>query len=111
MLCWRSSTAKGANSRASAAVGGAGCQDAGIFGRRLAQLRASDYVGGMKLEEFRTSLSRDKPPQDLGLALQALWWEAKGDWDKAHECAQAKEDDAGCWVHAYLHRREGGGDN
>ena len=46
-------------------------------------------------------------PSGIGPALQALWWEAKGDWDKAHECAQAKEDMAGCWVHAYLHRREG----
>jgi hypothetical protein len=65
----------------------------------------------MDLAAFRTSLAADKPPQDLGLALQALWWEAKGDWDKAHECAQAKEDAAGCWVHAYLHRREGDADN
>lgn len=61
----------------------------------------------MDLAAFRTSLAEDAPPDGLGLALQALWWEAKGDWDKAHECAQAKEDMAGCWVHAYLHRREG----
>ncbi len=26
---------------------------------------------------------------------------------KAHECAQAQEDAAGCWVHAYLHRKQG----
>jgi hypothetical protein len=68
-------------------------------------------LGAMNLDEFRTSLSRDMPPQGLSLALQALWWAGKGDWDKAHECAQAKEDAAGCWVHAYLHRREGDGDN
>jgi hypothetical protein len=61
----------------------------------------------MEFAAYRASLSGDAPPQGLGLALQALWWEAKGDWDKAHECAQAKEDMAGCWVHAYLHRREG----
>lgn len=61
----------------------------------------------MDLAAFRTSLAGDAPPDGLGLALQALWWEAKGDWDKAHECAQAKEDPAGCWVHAYLHRRGG----
>jgi hypothetical protein len=68
-------------------------------------------VRAMKLAEFRTSLAGDKPPQGLGLALQALWWAAKGDWDKAHECAQAKEDIPGCWVHAYLHRREGDAEN
>ena len=61
----------------------------------------------MEFAAYRASLAADAPPQGLGLALQALWWEAKGDWDKAHECAQAKEDMAGCWVHAYLHRREG----
>jgi hypothetical protein len=61
----------------------------------------------MEFAAYRASLAADAPPQGLGLALQALWWEAKGEWDKAHECAQAKEDVAGCWVHAYLHRREG----
>ena len=61
----------------------------------------------MNLEAFRISLAQDRPPGGLGPALQALWWEAKGDWDKAHECAQAKEDTPGCWVHAYLHRKEG----
>ena len=61
----------------------------------------------MEFAAYRASLAADAPPQGLGLALQALWWEAKGDWDKAHECAQAEEDMPGCWVHAYLHRREG----
>ena len=61
----------------------------------------------MEFAAYRASLAADAPPQGLGLALQALWWEAKGEWEKAHECAQAKEDMAGCWVHAYLHRREG----
>ena len=38
---------------------------------------------------------------------QALWYDKKGDWDKAHQIVQ----DAGgadcAWVHAYLHRKEG----
>jgi hypothetical protein len=68
-------------------------------------------LSAMDLAAFRTSLAAAEPPEGLGLALQALWWEAKGDWDKAHECAQANEDSAGCWVHAYLHRREGDPDN
>lgn len=41
------------------------------------------------------------------MALQALWWDAKGNWDKAHECAQARDDQDGMRVHAYLHRKEG----
>jgi hypothetical protein len=60
---------------------------------------------------FRASQSAPSPPKGLSLALQALWWDAKGDWDKAHERAQSKEDASGCWVHAYLHRKEGDAGN
>jgi hypothetical protein len=62
---------------------------------------------GMDLQSFTTSLSLPEPPGELRLALQALWWDAKGDWDKAHQCAQARDDAAGMRVHAYLHRKEG----
>jgi hypothetical protein len=61
----------------------------------------------MNIDEFKNTLKGDVPPVDLSLALQALWWEARGDWDKAHELAQTREDAEGNWVHAYLHRREG----
>jgi hypothetical protein len=61
----------------------------------------------MNLETFRSSLAADAPPLGLGPALQALWWEAKGDWQQAHSCAQAQDDAACAWVHAYLHRVEG----
>jgi hypothetical protein len=40
-------------------------------------------------------------------ALLALWWDAKGDWERAHEIAQEVEGADGAWVHAYLHRKEG----
>lgn len=39
--------------------------------------------------------------------LLALWFDARGDWAKAHEIAQGVEDVDGAWVHAYLHRKEG----
>lgn len=61
----------------------------------------------MDLEAFRSSLAGPAPPDGVGLALQALWWDAKGNWDKAHECAQARDDEPGMRVHAYLHRKEG----
>jgi hypothetical protein len=61
----------------------------------------------MNLEEFRISVKLDRPPEGLDLPLAALWWDAKGDWTKAHECAQQDEGPAGAWVHAYLHRKEG----
>lgn len=56
---------------------------------------------------FRASTAQAKPPAGLSEALQALWWDAKGDWDKAHECAQERDDKDGARVHAYLHRKEG----
>ena len=66
----------------------------------------------MKLSEFEQSLTAASPPAALHLALQGLWWDAKGDWGKAHECAQADEGNPSCdWVHAYLHRKEGDASN
>jgi len=59
------------------------------------------------LEAFRDSLRSEAPPAGLSQALQALWREAKGDWPAAHRLAQAEDDAAGAWVHAYLHRVEG----
>jgi hypothetical protein len=47
------------------------------------------------------------PPQGISLALQTLWWDAKGDWNRAHQCAQQDEGKTGSIVHAYLHRKEG----
>ncbi len=61
----------------------------------------------MNGKEFRDSLSLDAPPAGLGHALAGLWWDAKGDWTKAHESAQQDEGPAGALVHAYLHRKEG----
>lgn len=60
----------------------------------------------MTVEAFRTSLSGAEPPK-LSAALRALWWDAKGDWHRAHEAAQAGNDQDGDWAHAYLHRKEG----
>jgi hypothetical protein len=61
----------------------------------------------MTLEEFRDSLSHANPPTGLTVPQVALWWDAKGDWAKAHESAQEDPSQAGAWVHAYLHRKEG----
>ena len=65
----------------------------------------------MDLASFRASLPADKPPTPLSHALCALWLDAKGDWDGAHDAAQADEGGAGDWVHAYLHRKEGDAGN
>lgn len=61
----------------------------------------------MTLAEFRSSLNDDQPNDALPNSLKALWWDAKGDWDKAHHVAD-RMGGPGCnWVHAYLHRKEG----
>ena len=61
----------------------------------------------MTLDEFRGSLSATEPPVGLTHAVAGLWWDAKGDWTRAHESAQQDEGVEGSWVHAYLHRKEG----
>ncbi len=61
----------------------------------------------MTPEELRASTHLDVPPSGLGAPAQTLWWEAKGDWKRAHECAQDDRSPAGSIVHAYLHRVEG----
>jgi hypothetical protein len=56
----------------------------------------------MTLAEFKAA-----DPEMLEGPLLALWWDAQGDWERAHEIAQEIEDAKGSWVHAYLHRKEG----
>lgn len=63
------------------------------------------------LDQFRDSLTGEAPPPGLSLPLMGLWWDAKGEWSKAHESAQQEEGPEGAWVHAYLHRKEGDASN
>ena len=65
----------------------------------------------MNFDQFRDALRGHNPPDGLGPALTGLWWDAKGNWTKAHESAQEDEGPAGAWVHAYLHRKEGDASN
>jgi hypothetical protein len=60
----------------------------------------------MDIDAFRASIAEVAPPEGLSPPLQALWWEAKGNWNKAHECAQADPGPIAAAVHAYLHRKE-----
>jgi len=65
----------------------------------------------MNIEEFEKSMTAGEPPSELPQVSAALWWDFKGDWTKAHECAQQRETPDHAWVHAYLHRKEGDLDN
>jgi len=61
----------------------------------------------MTFEEFTKSLSEKQPQPNLPKELQALWYDAKGNWNKAHDIAQETNDPIYCLIHAYLHRKEG----
>jgi hypothetical protein len=61
----------------------------------------------MTPKEFRNTLTGAAPPSGLTPQLEALWWDAKGDWSRAHEIAQEIADRSGSRIHAYLHRKEG----
>lgn len=61
----------------------------------------------MNLKEFRASLAQPKPTGGLSTPLEALWWDAKGDWTCAHGLVDSLETPEGMAVHAYLHRKEG----
>jgi hypothetical protein len=57
--------------------------------------------------DFRASLNNAAPEPALPPPLAALWWAAKGDWDRAHKIVQDEHGADAAWVHAYLHRVEG----
>ncbi len=61
----------------------------------------------MRAGEFSTSLTNQEPPSGLTAPLTALWWDAKGDWTRAHHLVDELETKDGMAVHAYLHRKEG----
>lgn len=61
----------------------------------------------MTPDAFRHSLRKRLPPEAIPTPLRALWWAAKGDWNRAHEIAQSEDGADAAWVHAYLHRVEG----
>jgi hypothetical protein len=65
----------------------------------------------MTLLELRASVAEEVPRPDLSVPLAALWWDAKGDWVRAHTLVNELETVDGMAVHAYLHRKEGSASN
>jgi hypothetical protein len=61
----------------------------------------------MDADDFRRSVTDDAMPERLPVPLEALWWDAKGDWARAHGLVDELETPEGMAVHAYLHRKEG----
>ena len=69
------------------------------------EMRGVAGCGAMTFEAFCEL--REEEAAALSAALQALWWERRGNWDAAHAKSQEEGDRDGDWVHAYLHRKEG----
>ena len=67
----------------------------------------SQLLSFMNFDTFKSSLTNSSLPPNLDGGLQALWYDGKGDWNKAHNIAQDLETPEGSWIHAYLHRKEG----
>jgi hypothetical protein len=59
------------------------------------------------LTEFHASLTNDLPDNSFSPQLMSLWYDGKGNWQKAHAQVDHLSDKASAWVHAYLHRKEG----
>ena len=61
----------------------------------------------MDIIDFKASLEDNTPPIGLTIHQEALWWDRKGDWDKAHDLVNDLDNRQAAHVHAYLHRKEG----
>lgn len=61
----------------------------------------------MTFQKFKESLGNPMPPENISQNLLALWQEANGSWDEAHNIVQKTSGLDGDWIHAYLHRKEG----
>lgn len=61
----------------------------------------------MERSTFDASLLHPVPPTDFSVHLQSLWYDAKGDWQAAHDLIDQLHDPVSAHIHAYLHRKEG----
>lgn len=62
----------------------------------------------MTADQFNESITQPQPPAGIHPVLEALWYDANGQWKQAHEIAQRREGEASYdRLHAYLHRKEG----
>ena len=60
----------------------------------------------MTFAQFKESIKNNEPPQ-LDVFLLSLWYDGRGDWEKAHDLVNDLEGKEAARVHAYLHRKEG----
>ncbi|OJU11880.1 MAG: hypothetical protein BGN86_17180 [Caulobacterales bacterium 68-7] len=56
---------------------------------------------------FIDSLGAASPPSGTPRLAVAIWHGLRGEWQAAHDIAEADHTRDGSWVHAWLHRIEG----
>ena len=61
----------------------------------------------MEFTQYKKSLTEVKPQENLSDILKGLWYDANGNWDKAHDLIDGNPEHGSSWAHAYLHRKEG----
>ena len=61
----------------------------------------------MNLIEFKQSLQGTHPPANISVFMESLWYDKKGNWEKAHDLVDSLPGTEAARVHAYLHRVEG----
>lgn len=61
----------------------------------------------MDIIKFTQMLEENSEPVISSKYLLSLWYDKKGNWDKAHQIVQDIPDSNAAWIHAYLHRKEG----
>lgn len=58
-------------------------------------------------KNFLNDILGNSLPGNIHQTLMSLWWDKKGNWDRAHSIAQNISSQEGSAIHAYLHRKEG----
>ncbi len=61
----------------------------------------------MKTSRKELFLAKDPIAEKFSPELMALWYDAKGLWEKAHDQVDQLPGKSAARVHAYLHRKEG----
>jgi hypothetical protein len=85
-----------------------------MYANKLSSFFQEDSLfvnSGMRIDDLTETLQQNHPPPNYSVCLQALWYDAKGDWSAAHELINDLSDIPSAWVHAYLHRKEGDSGN
>lgn len=58
----------------------------------------------MNIEELKVL---NEPEQLQSPLVKAMWYDLHRHWDTAHRIVQDLSGTQACWIHAYLHRKEG----